>query len=328
MASGDSGNASPQSGRKYGAATITGAIVSTVLALAVFLVTFYIKVTPPAARSPSPTSTATAQTVSCASGSLELAGSTAFLPIAQAAANVYMSDCPGAAITVSGGESAFGLAELGRAAASHPLAAGSIIAMYDGLPPAADAAGLEQYPIGVLILSVVAHTGLFPGSNISAGELRKIFTQPGEAGIVAAGLQAGSGTRQAFFANVLGLSPSSPEETSCPPPAGLTGCTEDSNVGLLSFVNETANAVGYAEVLQPATGYANVSVISIDGIAPTPANVLDGTYGFWMVEHLYTAAHPSTLAKEFLDFLPHYIESNPSRGLIGCSSAVKGFQDC
>jgi ABC-type phosphate transport system substrate-binding protein len=207
-----------------------------------------------------------------------------------------------------------------------------MIAMYDGLPPAADTTGLRQYPIGVLILSVVAHTGLFPASNITADELRKIFVEPGERGIVAVGLQAGSGTRQAFFANVLGLSPGLPDEGSCPPPAesavSFTSCTEDSDADLLNFVNGTPNAIGYAEVLQPPTGYQHVSVISIDNAAPTPGNVLNGSYSFWIVEQLYAAVQATTLTKDFLDFLPHYLESNPSRDFIACSDAVKGLEDC
>jgi hypothetical protein len=71
-----------------------------------------------------------------------------------------------------------------------------MIAMYDGL--SSDTTGLNPYPMGVLIFSVVAHAGLFPARNITAGELRKIFAKPGEQGIVAVGRRAGSGSRKAF----------------------------------------------------------------------------------------------------------------------------------
>src|SRR5215831_13439152 len=143
----------------------------------------------------------------CATGSLHLLGSTAFMPIARDAADAYMRDCPGATINVTGGDSAFGVSQVRHAVASDSSSAGSMIAMYDGFPSASYTAGLRPYPMGVLIFSVVAHTGLFPAMNITADELRKIFIKPGEQGKVAVGRRAGSGSREAFNTHVLGLNP-------------------------------------------------------------------------------------------------------------------------
>ena len=119
---------------------------------------------------PPPTTPASAlnESPQCAKGSLHLIGSTAFKPIAQQAADTYMNDCPGAAITVTGGDSDYGLTQVRDAVASHSPSAGSMIAMYDGLPAASAAAGLAPDPIGALVFSVVAHVGLYPGSNITS----------------------------------------------------------------------------------------------------------------------------------------------------------------
>jgi ABC-type phosphate transport system substrate-binding protein len=279
---------------------------------------------------PSSTTTITASTPpACATGSLRLIGSSAFMPIAQAAARAYMHRCPGAKITVSAGGSAYGLTQLRHAVASGSPSAGSMIAMYDGLPPAA-AAGFSSYPMGVLIFSVVAHTGLFPASDITTGQLRRIFVKPGRRGIVAVGRRAGSGSRKAFITNVLGLNPGPPDNRDCPPPAGrpvsFTSCTKGSTTELLNFVNGTPNAIGYAEMYGSLARYPQVSAISIDGIAPTPDNVLIGSYKFWMTEHLYAAMKPTTLTKDFLDFLPHYLESNPLGGFIAPSDAVNRLE--
>jgi ABC-type phosphate transport system substrate-binding protein len=277
-------------------------------------------------------STAKPVTAACATGTLQLTGSTAFMPIAQAAAEAYSHDCTGATIDVSGRGSAYGLTAMQHAVASGSPSAGSMIAMYDGLPSATDTTGVRPYPAGVLIFSVVAHAGLFPQSNITAAELRKIFVKPGKQGVVAVGREADSGTREAFSANILKQDPSPQAPGKCPSPTGravsLTGCTENGNTGVLSFVNETPNAIGYAELYGPLAGYPKVSVISIDNAAPTLKNVRNGSYGFWVVEHLYAAVRPTALTKDFLDFLPHYIESHPPTGFIACSSAPRLEADC
>jgi len=200
-----------------------------------------------------------------------------------------------------------------------------MIAMYDGL--SSDSAGLRPYPMGVVIYAVVEHTGLLPNFNITVSTLREIFAngKKGYKGYVAVGRRAGSGSRLTFITKVLNLKPNSqdimPDQgNNCPKP---TNCTEDSTQDLLKFVNGTPNTIGYAELLQANAGaYQNVSVLSIGNIEPTPGNVRNGKYGFWIVEHLYAAMQPTTLAKDFLNFVPQYIEhmeSNPPPYFIPCS---------
>jgi phosphate transport system substrate-binding protein len=234
-----------------------------------------------------------------------------------------MQDCPGAAITVTGGDSDYGLTQVRDAVSAHSPSAGSMIAMYDGLP--SDTTGLDPYPMGVLIESVVAHAGLFPGGTITTAELHKIFVKPGEQGKVAVGRRAGSGTRRAFDMTVLGFNPGTPDKGNCPPPTGnkvsFTSCTEDSTPDLLKFVNGTPNAIGYAAVSQLGTSYPQVSVIRIDGVAPTADNVRNETYKFWAVENLYAATQPTALTKDFLAFLSHYREPNLPPGFIPCYDA-------
>jgi len=183
--------------------------------------------------------------------------------------------------------------------------------------------------MGVLIFSVVAHTGLFPASNITTDELRNIFDKPGEKGKVAVGRRAGSGSRENFVTDVLGVDPGPPDKGNCPAPTGstfsFTSCTEDSTADLLNFVNRTPNAIGYAELFQPLTAYPQISVISINNAAPTPDNIRNGSYRFWTVEHLYAAMQPTALTKDFLDFLPHYRESNPPTDFIPCSETLKSL---
>jgi ABC-type phosphate transport system substrate-binding protein len=260
----------------------------------------------------------------CAKGSLQLVGSSAFLPIAKVAAEAYMHDCQGATINVSDGDSAYGLTAVRDAVTKGATSAGSMVAMYDGSPAASATTGLKQYPMGVLIYSVVAHSGLFPGSNVTSADLSKLFVPPGVPGKVAVGRLKGSGSRQAFK-TVLGKDPGQPSGN-CPAPTGsavsFKGCTEGSTASVLNFVNQTPNAIGYAEVFGSLVADPDVSVLYIDNAAPTAANVRNGSYKFWTGEHLYTSTHPSALTSDFLAFLPNYIASNPPSDFIACSDAA------
>jgi phosphate transport system substrate-binding protein len=285
--------------------------------------------TPAGQSSAAASSSASSQTTACAKGSLQLVGSTAFLPIAQDGADAYMQRCPGVTITVSGGDSAYGLTKVRDAVAAGSASAGSTIAMYDGSPSATAASGLSPYPMGVLIYSAVAHTGLIPGANVTTGELRKIFVSPGEKGKVAVGRRGGSGSRQAFVQSVLGVNPGPPTKGNCPPPTGgsftFTSCTEDSTTDLLNFIDGTPDAIGYAELYRPISTYPQAAVIDINGAAPTPHDVRNGTYKFWTVEHLYAPAQATALAKDFLDFLPRFLGTDPPNDFIPCSDTLKSL---
>jgi ABC-type phosphate transport system substrate-binding protein len=280
--------------------------------------------------------TATAAAViTCASGSIELLGSSTFGPLVQAAASIYTRQCHASINVVYGNvggkgiDSAYAAATVNAAVQRNPAQAGSMIAMFNG--ETSSAPFLTPDPLGVLIFSVVAHTGLYSGSDISSSELKRLFLQGGEPGKVAVGRQAGTGTRITLLGFLHSQRPA-PQVSgnSCPPPAGSAACTENSNMGLLGFVNETRNAIGYAEVDQESNGhpadYPGASVLGINGIAPTPANVRNGSYNFATVATLYMPPHPSALAKSFYQYLLQYVAAHQSEGLIACSGVPRRLE--
>jgi ABC-type phosphate transport system substrate-binding protein len=290
---------------------------------------------------PTPQPAAAPEKIGCASGSITLIGS-AFGPIAGRAASIYMSKCKHAIINLEYGHgisSAYGVAQVEKAVSTHSPQAGSTIAMYDGVTTLA--AGLTPDPVGVLIYSVVAHTGAAPGSNISITELKQLYTRPGGVpGKVGVGLQGGSGTRQALLRLWGEQEPGPVIPGNCPAPSehavSYPRCTENSYAAALGFVDATPNAIGYlaidAEVDGHPTGYpytstiyTNTSVISIDGAAPTPENVHDGSYAFVAVEHLYLPPHPTALAQSFLAYLPRYLASYQSPDYTTCSNAPQNL---
>jgi hypothetical protein len=213
-------------------------------------------------KSARPTSrkTSTAAAIACAPGSIELIGSSTFGPVVKTAAGIYTRQCHASINVVYGDvggkgiDSAYAAATVNAAAQSKPAQAGSMIAMFNGVTSSAPF--LTPDPLGVLIFSVVAHTGLYSGSDISSSELKRLFLQGGEPGKVAVGRQAGTGTRITLLGFLQRQGPG-PQVSgnSCPPPAGSTACTEFTNTELLSFVNETRDAIGYAEVDQESNGH-------------------------------------------------------------------------
>jgi tRNA A-37 threonylcarbamoyl transferase component Bud32/ABC-type phosphate transport system substrate-binding protein len=274
------------------------------------------------------TSAAAKASPACATGSIKLYGSSAFQEIAQGAATAYMNTCPHSAIAINpditGADSAFGVGKVQEAVKSGSASAGSTIAMYDG--STSSAKGLEIHPIGVLIYSVIAHTDLFRGSKITQGQLVNIFVEHSDPGLVAVGRLDGSGSRLTFFNKVLHANPGPPDPHTCPTatghPSSLKSCTADGTSAVIKFVNGTPNAIGYAEVLGSLQGDPHVSKLWIDNVQPTKLNVLNGSYKYWTIENLYTGARLTPLAKDFIDYLPSYIESAQPGDFITCSDAA------
>ncbi len=262
---------------------------------------------PAAGSGPSGTAAATASaSPACATGSLQVYGSSAFQNIVQHAATAYMNACPNATIAVNkniiGQDSAFGVTKVEAAIESHSPSAGSMIAMYDGATTLGPE--LAPHPLGVLIYAVVAHKGLFPGSKITRSQLVSIFAYHGDPSKVVVGRKPGSAS---FFTKFLHAK------------SGPVDVTENDSAGVIDFVSKTPNAIGYAVALQ---ANPQVSLLWIDNVQPSKMNVLNGSYKFWTVEHLYTAPQPTALARDFLDYLPRYIESHPQGDFITCSDAA------
>ena len=79
------------------------------------------------------------------------------------------------------------------------------------------------------------------------------------------------------------------------------GLTQDSSGTVASMVGQTPGAISYV-----ASGYVkppSITPIVIDGVAPTAANVANGTYPFWSFEHMLTKGTPSQPVAAFITFV-------------------------
>jgi phosphate transport system substrate-binding protein len=254
----------------------------------------------------------------CAPGKLDIEGSTAFAPIFNEVVTEYEQRCSQAQITIRAVGSVQGLQDLERNTSSTP-----IVAMYDGTPEPEPTAPVTGQAVGVIIFSVVGNRSLGApkfaagsGGGMSAQAIAQAYEHPFGSGFVPVGRSSVSGTRATFAQEVLG-GDDSVESTArpcpaigSPPPNGV--CLEDTTMDLLTYVNDTPNAIGYAES-DALPFFPNVGTIPIGGYEPNRQNVLDGKYTFYATEHLDTKGNPGALAHDLISFLKSQYETTQLR---------------
>lgn len=241
----------------------------------------------------------------CASGQVDIEGSTAFAPVFNQVVTEYEQHCPGAHITVRGTGSVRGLTDLEQNQGTTP-----VIAMYDGLPEQPPDPRFVQRPVGVIIFAVVGNRSLpanlfavGSGAGLTDTQITRAYASPHAGGLdfVPVGRSSVSGTRAAFVRDVLnGNDAAEQGGGACPSARGV--CLEPTTMDLLSYVDQTPGAIGYAEA-DALPFFPDVGAIPVNGYEPTRGNALDGHYTFLATEHLYTNGVPSGLVADLISFL-------------------------
>lgn len=229
----------------------------------------------------------------CISGSLVASGSTALAPLVQAVAQKYQGRCNSAHITVNLGGSKTGLSQ---------VEAGSVgVGNSDIFADKTTQADLVDHQVAVVIFSVIINTQVGI-TNLTTAQIQGIYSgtytnwkQVGgpDMKIVVVSRPASSGTRATFQQYLLG----GPEKI-----VGPASLTTDSTGTVIANVAQTAGAIGYA-ASGPAKKNTGVTLISIDGNAPSASMVEGNTYKFWNIEHMYTRGQPANLAQALIDYM-------------------------
>jgi phosphate transport system substrate-binding protein len=224
-------------------------------------------------------------------GNIRIVGSTALLPLAAKAADLFHRLHPAVQVVAKGGGSITGL----NAAANHQAEIGDSDIYADPV----------LYPDPNLtdhIICVVAFTMIVdPQVNISSLTTRQIlaiFTRKITNWEVVGGPNlpitpvirpSTSGTRAIFRKYILGGA----EESGTP-------LTSDSSTGVLDVVAHTPGAIGYVTtiLINPT-----VRAIGIDSVSATAQNIKAGRYKFWGYEHMYTLENGINATTAFLDFM-------------------------
>jgi ABC-type phosphate transport system substrate-binding protein len=275
---------------------------------------------------------------SCATGALDVYGSTAFAPLTDQIARSYVKACPRARISVSPRPSLQAIRNLDSAGSGKPGGAERQIAMSDG-PATGGHERLEAHPVAVVIFSVVVNkaTGVH---SLTAGQLRDIYTGRrtnwrdfGGNNIPISVVSRGSdsGTRRVFEDKVLHRTESGVTSDDCVGPL-RTGtrfirCERPSTGELLDQVDSTRGAIGYAEFSATAT-HPDVQRVQIDGHDADIETAKQGLYPYWTVENFYTYGEPRTggLAAAFLRYLDGPAAKNVLRtyGHVPCAEPQSG----
>jgi phosphate transport system substrate-binding protein len=217
-----------------------------------------------------------------------IAGSTALLPLVKQAAVDYETKHPNVKISVSGGGSMTGITQASQKG----------VDIGDSDIPAANQPELVDHRVAVVYFGVVVNPATNV-KNLTTAQIRRIFTgkltnwkQAGGADqqITIINRPPSSGTRAVFVQKILGGTQ--------PIQSGLT---QDSSGTVAAMVAQTPGAASYL-----AMGYVHPgqqTAVSIDGIAPTPANVQSGKYPYWSYEHMLTNGQPSAAVAAFINYV-------------------------
>ncbi|GID30446.1 PstS family phosphate ABC transporter substrate-binding protein [Paractinoplanes brasiliensis] len=250
----------------------------------------------------------------CATGRLQVVGSTAFAPIVREAADSYRKLCPGAEFAIDMRGSGEGLQALQQADAG-------VLAFSDGEKPDGMPALLPR-PIAFFLFTLVAHpdTGVH---DLSPEQIRRIYrgelTNWREIGgndlpIRLVSRNPGSGTRAALQRRVLnGVREPGSNSDDCHTPdpgaePGVLRCARNSTQEVLRTVADTPGALGYAE-LGAGEGQDGLTLVRIGGHRATVSEADHGTYPFWETEYGYTHGEPDarSLTASFLRYLTNQV---------------------
>jgi len=220
-------------------------------------------------------------------------GSTALLPLVKQAATEYSQQHQGINISVSGGGSYVGIAQ--ARAGTAELGDSDVIA--------AGNSGLMDHKVAAVGFGVIVNPSARV-TNLTSAQIRAIFsgrtTNWKDAGgadqsIVIINRPRTSGTRAVFNATMMGVSK-----------INEAGLTVDSSGTVVTTVAATPGSISYVALAY--TRDKPVTVVKIDGVAPSEATISTGKYPIWSYEHIFTKGKPSSDVSNFIN----YIASNTS----------------
>jgi phosphate transport system substrate-binding protein len=238
------------------------------------------------------------------SAALRVSGSTTVNPVAADAAEVLRDQ--GMRITVdSQGGSAGGIAQLGTGQVEIAMSSKPLSEEDRAKYPGADfhATEIGQDAVGIIVRKEVVDGGI---TGLTKVQLRALFEGRiqnwAELGgpdlpVFVYDKEPGRGTREVLDSYLYGADGAAP-----PPPqtdnVAVVGGNEETRTKLLS----TPGSVGPLSS-SFITGYPKLSVLAVDGVAPTADAVRSGAYPMSRPLFLLTDGPPAGAAKRFVDYV-------------------------
>ena len=230
------------------------------------------------------------------SGTVTASGSSALLPLAQAAADKFMESNPDLVITVNGGGSGEGLKQV----ADGSVDIGNSDVSAEEKLDADVAKTLTDHEVAIVAMAPVVNKDLGI-TSLTTDQLVSIFTGkvtnwkdvggPDEE-ILLVTRPSSSGTRALFKEWAL----NGEEE------ASNEALETDDSGTLVQTISDNVGAIGYVALSYLVNNDA-VQSVAIDGVEPTLENTYNGTYKVWGYEHMYTKGEGSELAQSFIKYM-------------------------
>lgn len=241
----------------------------------------------------------TPQATQSAAGSktLKISGSTTVLPIAQNAADAFMTANAGTNIQVSGGGSGVGVQQIGDKLVDIGMSSRDLtkdeIAKYKEF---------VVTPVALDGIAVIVNPNNNPVNSLSIAQIRDIYSGKitnwkdvggKDMAIVVIGRDSASGTRTFFTDTVM-------NKTSYV----KTQFEKNSNGAIQQSVAQTPGAIGYVGL-----GYIDPTVkalkVSVNGtlVEPSIKTVLDKTYPISRSLLFITNGQPSGIVKDYIDYI-------------------------
>ncbi|MCD7034479.1 phosphate ABC transporter substrate-binding protein [Metabacillus sp. GX 13764] len=231
------------------------------------------------------------------SGKVTVAGSTALLPLTQAAAKEFKRSNPRVSISVSGSSSIAGPQSVQKGSATIGACDWNATTAVPGFSAFK---GLTAYKIAVIPFATIVNSKN-PVKNLSTSQLQGIFTgkitnwkQVGgnNAPIVVVNRKFGSGTRVNYNLKALKgakmmTSGSHYQE------AGKSG-------EMVTAVTSNANAIGYVDLPYVKGG---IKAVSYNGVAASVSNIQKGKYPVWGTGYLLTKGKAKGANAAFISYV-------------------------
>jgi phosphate transport system substrate-binding protein len=243
------------------------------------------------------TSSSTASaSASALSGTISASGSSALLPLVQAAADDFMSENPDVSITANGGGSGTGLKQV----ADGSVDIGNSDVYAEEKLDATQASALTDHKVATVVIAAAVNKSLGI-TNLTTAQLTDIFTgkitnwkEVGgkDLSIMLVTRPSSSGTRALFKKWAM----NNTEE------AGSSALETDDSGTLMQTITDNEGAIGYV-ALSYLVNNTSAQAVSIDGVEPTLENTYQGKYNVWGFEHMYTKGEASGVTDSFLQFI-------------------------
>jgi phosphate transport system substrate-binding protein len=237
---------------------------------------------------------------------LKVSGSTTVLPIAQKAAEGYMTSHPNADIQITGGGSGVGVQQIGEKSVNIGMSSRELSVTektkYPGLVRtvvAKDGIAIIVNPNNeIRVISAATAADIYTGkitkwTEVLGGNVPSTNNQ-----IVVVGRDSASGTREFFDKAPEGIL-----KGAAPTKSMLE---KNSNGAVTQTITQTPGAIGYVSI-----GFVDKSVKALPvwwndparAAAPTKENVLSKAYPINRELLMFTNGQPTGLAKDYIDFI-------------------------